>query len=277
MTVSCPKITRAQLETQCAQIGLSPGDMVMAHASLRCVGEILGGPDVLIDAILQAIGADGTLMVYVGCQLPFDDVGRGIFDRDAEAFILENCPTFDPTTARASRDFGALSELFRTRPGVVCSGNPGCRMAASGARADWLTQNHPLNYGLGENSPLERLCQAKGKVLLLGSDPDAVTLLHYAEALAPIPDKKKVHIKARLLVAGERTWVDIEEFNSSTGIRDWKDRFFADIVQLFLSQSLGVSGTIGNATAHLLDANRLVEFAIPIMVAEAKRLDESQI
>jgi aminoglycoside 3-N-acetyltransferase len=264
---------KAQLLEQSRQLGLCSGDSVMVHASLRAVGRILGGPDVLIDVLTETIGPSGTLMMYVGCEQPFDDVGRGCFTGEEEALILEHCPPFDPTTARASRAFGALAELFRTRPGVMCSPNPGARIAALGAKADWLTRDHPLNYGMGAGSPLEKLCENGGKVLLVGSDPDEVTLLHYAENLAPIARKKTVRVKLPLPVDGKRTWVEIEECNSSTGIRNWPERFFADIVQAFVQTPNVRTARLGDAVTHSLDARALVDFAIPIMVETAARLD----
>jgi aminoglycoside 3-N-acetyltransferase len=268
--------TLARLSDQCREIGLAPGQIVMVHASLRAVGPILGGPDVLIDAILRSVAPDGTMMVYVGDQTPFDDVGRGLFTPEEEAFILEHCPAFDPATARANRDFGAFAELFRTRTGVRCSRNPGARMAAFGAKTDWLTRDHPLNYGLGAGSPLDKLCQIGGGVMLIGSDLDEVTLLHYAENIAPIAAKKTVRIKLPLLIDGRRQWTEIEECNSMTGIRDWPDRFFATIVQSFLETPHVRTGLIGDARTYLIDAQALVNFAIPIMVETAKRIDAGE-
>ena len=92
MEFICPKIFKDDLAKQCKQLGLTTGDTVMVHTSLRAVGEILGGPDVLIAAILESIGQEGTMMVYLGCQTPFDDVGRGIFTAEEEALIIEHCP-----------------------------------------------------------------------------------------------------------------------------------------------------------------------------------------
>ncbi len=265
--------TRRQLAEDCRRTGLAPGDVVMVHASLRAVGDILGGPDVLIDTIGEAIGADGTMMMYVGCQEPFDDVGRKQWPAEETDFVLEHCPVFDPATARAAREFGALAELFRTRPGVKCSANPGARMAALGAKAEWLTEDHPLDYGYGPGSPLAKLCETGGKVLLIGSSADDATVLHYAEHIAPIPDKKVVHIESPLSRDGRRTWVDIEEYDTSIGVVDWPDGFFADIVGRFLGTEHAQTGRIGDAASHLLDAANLVAFAVPLMVdtAEAVR------
>jgi aminoglycoside 3-N-acetyltransferase len=248
----------------------------MVHASLRAVGTILGGPDVLIDAVMQSIAPDGTMMVYVGAQSPFDDVGRGLFAPEEEAFILEHCPPFDSAAARANRDFGALAELFRTRPGARCSANPVARMAALGGKAEWLTRDHPLNYGFGAESPLDKLCQLEGGVLLVGSDPDEVTLLHHAENVAPIANKRTLTLQTPLLVDGARRWTQFEEYDSAAGIRDWPRRFFADIMRSFLAKPHVRKGLIGDAHCYLIDARALVEFAIPIMVETARRIDAGE-
>ena len=273
MTYKCPTIVKDQLVKQCKGLGLFVGDTVMVHASLRAVGEILGGPDVLIGAILESIGSVGNMMMYVGCQMPFDDVGRGIYTADEEAFIMANLPMFEPHKARAARPFGALAELFRTTHGAVSSQNPSCRMTAIGSRADWIAADHPLYYGFGQNTPLEKLCNIGGKVMLIGSSLDEVTLLHYAEAIAPIPNKKIVKIKVPVLHYGKMEWLEIEEFNSSTGIKDWPDDYFAQIVQQFIDSTNPRTGQIGNATTYVLDAKKLVDFAIPLMVEKAKQLD----
>lgn len=264
----------SQLRQECEAIGLRSGDTVMVHASLRAVGPIVGGPDVLIGAILETIGEEGTMTMYVGCEPPFDDIGRGIHSPEGERFILEHCPPFDPDSARASRENGALAELFRTYPGVRCSRHVGARMAARGRNAEHLLTPATLNDGHGIGSPLERLCALGGKVLLIGSDFDQVTLLHYAEAVAAIPDKRTVRGKVPMLVGGVRTWLDFEELDSSTGVREWPDpRFFERIVEAFVARNGIESRPIGNAPSYLLSAPDLVRFAVPIMTAEAERLD----
>jgi aminoglycoside 3-N-acetyltransferase len=271
--------THQSLQRDCAAIGLRAGDIVMVHASLRAVGPILGAPDVLIDAILETIGPDGTMTMYVGCESPFDDLGRGIYSPTEEQFILEHCPPFDPDTARASREFGALAEIFRTYPGVRCSRHVGARMAAIGRDADALLNPASLNDGHGIGSPLDRLYERGGKVLIIGSDLDEVTLLHYAEARAPIPNKRMVRVKAPLIVDGARTWVDYEELESSVGVREWEERFFAHIMQRVIEchpelvEGPVARGSIGNAASYLCDAVSLVDFAVPIMVATAEAID----
>lgn len=269
----CPRITRHELADQCQELGLRQGDTVMVHAGLRSIGEILGGPDMFIGALRDTVGPSGTLMAYLGCQRPYDDVGRGQYGDEDETFILEHSPPFNPHLARASRDFGAFAEFFRTQPGIMPSMNPGNRMGAQGPLAIYLTENHPMNYGLGEGSPLEKLCKVDGKVLLAGSDLNNVTLLHLAEAKSPVPNKRVVKFKVPLQGELEPEWVDVEEFDSSRGIRDWSDSFFAEIMQKFIAEFHTIHGRIGHAESYVFEAKSLVEFAIPMMVEAAKELD----
>jgi aminoglycoside 3-N-acetyltransferase len=268
-----PRATRDTLTRQCAALGLGPGDVVMVHASLRGVGPVLGGPPELIEAIVDAVGEAGTVLVYVGGASPYDDLGRGLYSREDEAFIREHCPPFDPDRSPASRDFGAFAEFFRTRVGVRCSDQVGARMAAVGARAEALLRDHPRDFGLGEGSPLARLCDLDGKLLLLGSDADNVTLLHYAEAIAPIADKRVVHVEVPRLRDGARVWLPVVEYDSMVGIRAWPERFFAAIVDAFVAEGRARNGPVGAATSRLIAARELVAFAVPRMVAAAERLD----
>ena len=136
-------------------------------------------------------------------------------------------------------------------------------MAAIGARADWLTADQPLDDGFGRGSPLEKLCEAGGEVLLLGSPPDAVTLLHHAEALADVPGKRTVRYKQPILADGRKTWVEVEEFDSSRGIKDWGDGdYFIALVEDHLATGHGRRGQVGAARSFLFDAEELVRFGV---------------
>ena len=50
-------------------LGVAPGTVLMLHASVRSIGWVVGGPDVVLDALVEALGPTGTLMMYVGCRL----------------------------------------------------------------------------------------------------------------------------------------------------------------------------------------------------------------
>ena len=96
-----------------------------------------------------------------------------------------------------------------------------------------------------------------------------MTLLHHAEHLAPIPDKRVARMELPLPVGGGARWTTIEEYDTSRGVADWPDRFFAAIVDAFVAQGRARRGPLGGATALLLDAASLVDHAVAVMVETA--------
>jgi aminoglycoside 3-N-acetyltransferase len=61
--------SRKRLVTDLHTLGIAPGDLVMAHASVRAIGEVAGGPDEIHLALKEALTADGTLLMYAGPAL----------------------------------------------------------------------------------------------------------------------------------------------------------------------------------------------------------------
>jgi len=252
--------TRRSLAADLAAFGLAAGDTVMAHAALRKLGPIIGGPDSLIGAIRDVIGAEGTLLVYT-------DWGNADGVRRLRGAVPDgikpDVPPFDPQTSRATRDNGAFVELVRTTPGALRSGNPGASCAALGAQAEWLTAEHPLDYGYGEKTPFAKLVEAGGKVAMLGAPLDTMTLLHHAEAMADIPNKRIVRREEPILDDGKVVWRWFEEFNTSHPVVAGLDEdYFADVVEAFLATGRGNRGRIGKAEAVLVPADGIVPFAI---------------
>jgi aminoglycoside 3-N-acetyltransferase len=266
---------RKSLVAELRALGLGPGQAAMMHASARAVGPVIGGPDEIHLAAEAAIQPGGTLTMFVGCQDGFDDVGRGVLSPEQESEILRHQPSFDFQHARAARGFGILAEFFRSYPGTLCSQSICGRMAARGARAAWLMAEQPWNYGFGRGSPLDKLCQIGGKILLLGSQRAEVTLLHYAEHIAPIAGKRVAQYKVPVLQGGKRVWIDCEEFDTSgRGVHArWPENAFEIIVSDFIDKNRGTSlanvGIVGAADSALLDAASLLDHAIAMMQAWA--------
>lgn len=229
------------------RLGIVPGDVLMVHASMRTVGPVIGGVNTVIRALLDSIGATGTLLAYVDFEPFFED---------DEVDLM---PMFDKRTAQAARDHGILHEAIRTWPGAVRSDHPDAGFCAIGAKADWLTADHQFQYGYGPGSPLDKFLQLRGKVLMLGAPLDTITLLHYAEHIAGIPDKRVVRYKRRMPPHAE--WVWFEEFDTSDPVHDALPlNTFELIAQDFPDK---VRGTVGNSDdTYLFDGTDLVRFGV---------------
>jgi aminoglycoside 3-N-acetyltransferase len=265
--------SRQKLTADLRALGVAAGDVVMVHASVRAVGEVAGGPDEIHLALKDAVTADGAILMYAGCPRYVDDVGRGNLSPAEEAEVLEKLPPFDAETARSARDNGALVELLRTYPGSRVNHHV-ARFVAWGKHVRFLFSSQPWDFAYGHDSALERLVTLNGKILLLGCDHDTVTFLHYVEHIADIPDKRVACFKVPIAERGTRVWREMKEFDTSgAGAHaNWPDRFFATIVDGFLSASKDRGGFVGDALCHLLPARQLLEFAQPVMERMARGL-----
>jgi aminoglycoside 3-N-acetyltransferase len=268
--------TRQQLSADLRAMGVRSGDVVMAHASVRAIGEVAGGPDQIHLALKDALTAEGTLFMYAGCPRYVDELGRGNLTADEEAEVLEKLPIFDADTARSDRSNGALVELLRTYPGSVVNQHV-ARFVAWGAQAAFLLSPQPWDYAFGRGSILERFVALDGKILLLGSEHDNVTFLHYAEHVADFADKRIARFKVPVADGNARKWREMVEVDTSQGAHaNWPADFFARIVGSHLTKSMNTGGRVGNAWSYLIPARELLDFAIAAMQRVALDANEAQ-
>lgn len=257
MTTAQIPYTQPQLVAALQHLGLQAGDMLMLHASVKAVGSLMGGPNIIVHALLETLTPAGTLMMYAGWQdIPdfLDEVPAAV-----RRLYEDHHPPFDPAIARAVRANSILAQFLCTWPGSRRSANPEASMVAVGAQAAWLTADHPLNYGYGAQSPLDKLVQGGGRVLLLGSPLDSITLLHHAEYLAALRHKVVIHYTCPLLREGEKVWVAIEDFETGEPHDDYT---FADIATDYLGTGKGRRGMVGDAESYLFEAGDLTAFAV---------------
>jgi aminoglycoside 3-N-acetyltransferase len=251
-------VTRSMIMEDLRKLGVTVGDTIMLHASVKAIGWVVGGPDIVIQSLLDVLGSAGTLMMLVSWEdSPYE---LAEWPQDLQRVYVEECPPFDPVTSRAYRKWSILTEYLRTWPEALRSNHPDASFAAIGARAKFLTENHPLQYGYGPGSPLAKLCEARGKVLLLGAPLNTITLLHYAEHVASVPNKNIIRYRMPVLRDGKRTWVDIEEFDTN-GILPGMEEYFETIPREYLSSGRGGFGKVGAAQSYLFDALDFVRFA----------------
>jgi aminoglycoside 3-N-acetyltransferase len=266
--------SRDSLAHDLRALGVSPGDVLMVHASVRAVGAVAGGPDQIHLAIEDALGPEGTLLMYASCPEHYDDVGRGVLSPEVEAELLEKLPPFDAATARSARDNGALVELLRTYPGSRVNDHV-ARFVARGRHAEQLLGEQPWDFAFGAGSALERFVALDGKILLLGSDHDAVTFLHHAEHVGDFPGKRIARFRVPVREHGARVWRWMQEVDTSDGgaHAHWPDRFFARIVGEHLRHTGNRGGRVGDARSYVVRAGPLHDDAVRLMQLVADRAD----
>lgn len=254
-------VTRAALSDDLRRIGVAAGDTIMVHAAMSKVGPLLNGPDALTRALLDVLGPEGTMVVYASWDSVHDDL------LDDEGRVLpewrDHVPGFDVAASRAVRMNGVIAEFVRTTPGARRSVNPGASVAALGRLADWITADHPQDYGFGPGTPLAKLVEVNGRVLMVGAPWDTMTLVHHADHLANIPEKRLVRYEVPLATERGTEWRFMEEFDTTEPIVEGlPENYIEQIVQAFVTAGNGREGMIGQAPSLLIEAKPMCAFAI---------------
>jgi aminoglycoside N3'-acetyltransferase len=225
-------LSRADVTAQLRALGVARGGVLLVHASFRATRPLDGGPAGLIGALRDAVGPDGTLVMP---SWPED----------------EDQP-FDPLTTPAAPDLGVVADIFWRLPDVLRSNH--CQaFAAVGTQAQRVTADPlPLPPHIPE-SPVGRVHDLNGQVLLLGVGHDADTTLHLAELLAGVPYRIPRH--CTVLQGGHPVRVDYRE-NDHCCAR------FALADEWLRARSLQSEGRVGYAHARLARARDIVALAL---------------
>ena len=209
-------LTVTSLAEQLRDCGLAEGQTVLVHLAMSKLGWIVGGAEAVILALLAAVGDTGTIMMTTH-NGDNTDPSEWQHPPVPEAWwqtIRDHTPAYSPRTT-PTRDMGVVPELFRTWPGAVRSAHPAFSLAALGPNAEYLVADHALEEDTGDRSPLGKLYELDGHVLLLGVDHWNNTSLHLAEYRAEYPGKRYLHTGSAMLVDGQRQWVAYETLDSN--------------------------------------------------------------
>ena len=246
------------------ELGVEAGQTVMVHCSLSSLGFVCGGPQVVIEALMEAVGPDGTIMMPTQSWKNLDP-SSGVHWEEPEEWwqlIRENWPAYDKAIT-PTNTMGAVAEMFRRWPGTVRSDHPARSVAAWGRHADYLTRGHDLSNIFGEGSPIGKLYELDGRVLLIGVDYDKNTSLHLADVRADYPGKHDVVESSAILEDGVRVWKSYE-----TLAVDGED--FVEIGRAFEASHPVAKATLGNATLRFMRQRDLVDFAVDWMEENRK-------
>jgi aminoglycoside 3-N-acetyltransferase len=245
--------TRRSLAADLRQLGLGPGTVLVAHSSLSSLGWVCGGSVAVVQALMDVLTESGTLVMPTH-SADYSDPGKWEHPPVPESWlepIRENMPAFDPQTA-PTRGMGCIPETFRVWPGVLRSSHPAVSFAAWGRHASFVSGEHSLDDSLGEGSPLTRIYELDGQVLLLGVGHESNTSFHLAEYRAP--GAQRVEAGAPILENGRRVWKTYEDI-------ELDEEVFGDIGADF-EKAAGVrSSGVGSAQAKLFSQRRAVDFA----------------
>lgn len=249
-------------------LGVEAGSILLVHSSLSTLGWVAGGPVAVIRALLDVLGPVGTLVMpaYSGEYTDPKDWENPAVPRSWWPVIRESMPAFDPAIT-PSRVVGAVAECFRTWPGAVRSDHPHTSFSALGPHANRICADHALESSVGEASPIGRVYELGGRVLLLGVSWGQNSSFHLSEYRASFPEKRNLTNGSSVLRDGKRIWLEYEDLDLWGG--DFR-RIGADFERD--RPSAVRCGTVAKAECVLFPQRDAVDYAVEWM--ERERIGE---
>lgn len=238
------------------KVGVCEGQTIMVHTSLSSLGFVCGGAQTVIEALLECVGENGTIMMPSQSWKNLDPE-TGVHWEEPEEWwqiIRDNWPAYDKAIT-PTNTMGAVAEMFRKWPGALRSDHPARSVAAWGKYAQYLTEHHDLSNIFGDGSPIGRLYELDGYVLLIGVGYDKNTSLHLADARAEYPGKHTTTEHSAVMVNGKREWTAYE-----TLYVDGED--FEEIGAAFEKLKKPAREALGNGSVCLMRQRDLVDFAV---------------
>jgi aminoglycoside 3-N-acetyltransferase len=248
--------TITSLKRDLEALGVKPGAVIIMHSSLSKIGWTVGGSVAVIRALMQILTPEGTLVMPTfssGNSEPskweHPPVPKTWWDT-----IRKEMPAFEQNIT-PTRGMGSVVETFRMWPNVLRSNHPMLSFAVWGKNAKFITDNHELKGDLGEGSPLSRLYELDGQILLIGVTHENDTSIHLAEYRSDFPGKRYIKAGCAMLVKNQRKWVEWDEL-------DVNSDDFEQLGNDFESKINYKPGKIGMAESRLISIRAIVDYGI---------------
>lgn len=244
--------TKDSLVSDLRKIGVCEGDLIIAHASLSQLGWVVGREVAVINALLEAIGPCGTLIMpsQSGDNTPPEYWQNPPVPKTWIEIIKANMPAYD-CQRTPTRAMGKVVDALLKYPGVIRSNHPQVSFCGFGPLANEILSDHALTPGLGDGSPLKKLYDHHSKILLLGVGYGNCTSLHLSES--HLPNLKWQKSGAKMSVNGQPEWVAFDEII-------YNDEDFDDLGKAFEENHSVSIGTVGAATCRLIEMRELCDF-----------------
>ncbi|MAE66660.1 MAG: hypothetical protein CMJ18_20520 [Phycisphaeraceae bacterium] len=246
-------VTRDDIVKGLKQLGVEPGALLMIHSSLSAIGHVEGGADTVVDALLEVLGPEGTLVV------PTFTYPADYAESDDPAWI------FDPVATPSA--MGAITNAARWRPGARRSVHLWHSVAAIGPLAEMIASAGGDSAWDAE-SPMAWIMGHGGWLMLLGTSYQSLTAIHIFEVEFGVDYRREYDVERRLRQADGSAVPLISHVHDRVDSHPGSD--FNRFGTRMEAEDRVSIGHVGNAISRLFRAGDAHEVACAMYAADAK-------
>ena len=247
-------LTKEDIKDALRRLGVKKGMLIYVQESLKPFRFIAGGAQTVIDALMETVGYEGTIVMTSPTRQICDPVNlkKGVIPRDMIGDVRKSIPPFNKKLT-APTQVGEIPVQFMRNDGVLRSNHPMVSFLAWGKYAKIIVDKHPLHFGLNQESPLGKLKEYNGYVVTLGINYDKCDIFHlaqYSTMKCPIrlyscPIEKN----------GSTHWIQLLDL-------ELNNKHYKEIGTLMEEREVVKSTFLGSSTARLFSAKVAEETAI---------------
>lgn len=172
-------VTRSQLVECFNNLGIHASDGLLVHSAIQYLGKPSGGVSIYLDALCEVLEIDlaAPESQYHTCS--------GTLAVPTFNFGFARGEPYDPQST-PSKGMGVFSELVRQHPAARRTPHPMQSLAVIGALAKDLANRDTLS-AFDPGSAYDKMLESGFKIMLLGADVQAISVLHYSEQRIGVP------------------------------------------------------------------------------------------
>ena len=234
-------LTFPQLTENFRALGVAAGDTLLVHSSYKSFGGVDGGPQTVIDALLEVLGEDGALIM--------------------PTFNFDFCKGADWDVRETPSQMGFMTNLVRQDERATRVFHPIYSFAVIGKHAEAFGDLRDKS-SYGANSTFAKLRELDGKIMVVGlSYNDSMTFFHHIEEMEGVDYRYLKDFTGNITDWNGNTTQDTYQMlvrNLEMGVETMVDPMGA----LLEEAEIIKSHQIGEADVKLMKANKVYDFTV---------------
>lgn len=244
-------LTKEDFKSALIRLGVKKGMLLYVSASMEQFRYVVGGAQSMIEALMELVGYDGTIVMAAPTRHLCDPVELGIVPRDRADEARSHALPFNRKLSVPS-GVGEVAVQFMRNDAVLRSNHPMVSFLAWGKYAKLIVEKHPLHFGMNQESPLGKIKEYNGYVITIGNEYKDCEIFHLAQYMTM---KCPIRIySCPIEKSGATSWIQILDL-------ELDNQSYNDIGKKMESRHLVKSTYLGETTCRLFSAKAAQDVA----------------